>query len=202
MNDTERNDGEPPKGRFAAFWTSLPGILTAAAAFIGALAAVLALFIGGGDSGDGGGDSGSSRADWADEVDPICSDASESIRYIPIPQPGGGPAAPLAIVLKDPALAETRAQYLRQVSRIARDMGEKVRAVEAPPDDQGNIDRMTVLWDQQADGMDNIALDIESGDEAGIKSAQQQVSATETEGDALAVALGVPACAQRPVPTE
>jgi hypothetical protein len=34
---------------FRAFWTSLPGVLTGAAAFIGAIAAVAALFIGGDD---------------------------------------------------------------------------------------------------------------------------------------------------------
>jgi hypothetical protein len=51
------NEPEPEKGRLRTFWTSLPGILTATAALLGAIVAVLALSNAPGDSGDGGGSS-------------------------------------------------------------------------------------------------------------------------------------------------
>jgi hypothetical protein len=48
----EQEQSGPPTG---AFWSSLPGILTGVAAVIGSVAAVVALFAGGGDSGAGDG---------------------------------------------------------------------------------------------------------------------------------------------------
>jgi hypothetical protein len=176
------NEPEHTKGRFAAFWTSMPGILTGVAGLIAAIAGLLALFVVPGDSGD----SGSSRADWADKVDPICSQAINSVRQIPI---------------SATADVNETASYLHQVATIARGMSEKVRAVPAPTEDQSSIDRMTALWDQQADEMDSAALDLQSGDQAGFSNAQQQLDAAQTEGDALATSLGVTACAQKPVPT-
>jgi hypothetical protein len=173
---------EPEKGRFRTFWTTLPGILTATATLLGAIAGLLALFVVPGDSGD----SGPSRADWADKVDPICSQQINSIRQLPPP------------TTPDVNLV---ANYLHEVSRVARDMGEKVRAIDAPADDQQSIDRMTSSWDQQADGIDNFALELQSGDQAGAQTTQQQVDAAGAEGDEIARSLGVTACAQTPVPT-
>jgi hypothetical protein len=173
----QMNEPEPPKGRFAAFWTTLPGVLTGVAGLIGAIAGVLALFIVPGDSDN----DGSSRAAWADEVDPICNEAFESARQLPISQ-----------------TADVNAQvdYFRQVGAIAHDLAEKVRAVEAPAEDQANIDRMTALIDEQGDGLDAVALAYLSGDPAGYQSARQKINDAETEQDALASSLGVTACAQ------
>jgi hypothetical protein len=175
------NEPGPPKGRFAAFWTSLPGILTAIATLV-AIAGLLALFVvPEGDSGD----DGLSRAEWADRVDPICSDATNAVRQIPPPTGD----------------IDASAGYLRRAGRIVRDMSEKVRVIEAPTEDQGSIDRMTALWDQQADGADNIANDLQTGNYLDAQSAQEQVLNAETEADALATSLGVPACAQHPAPS-
>jgi hypothetical protein len=181
MNDAERKDSEPPKGRFAAFWTSLPGVLTAAAAFIGALAAVLALFVGGGDSGDGGGDSGSSRAEWAAKVNPICSNATDAIRRIPVDE--------------SPDFSEA-ANYLHQVGGIVRDLAEQIRTVPAPVEEQGNIDRMTLLVDKQADLADQAANSILAGDQAGLTRATKDALAAQREANTLAASLSVTACAQ------
>jgi hypothetical protein len=183
MNDTEPKDGEPPKGRFAAFWTSLPGVLTAAAGFIGAIAAILALFVVPGPDSGGGGDSGSSRAEWADKVNPICSDSIDAIRQAS---------------LSTASDASTTANYLHQVSAIGRDMTEKVRAVDAPAEDQGSIDRMTLLWDEQTDGLDTAANAIVTGDQAGFATAQNTVEVATQEADTLAASLGVTSCAQSP----
>jgi hypothetical protein len=173
---------EPPKRGFAAFWTTLPGILTGIAGFVGALAAVLALFVAPGDSGD----DGVSRAEWADKVDPLCSEATDSLRQ-----------------LSQPATNDVSAQadFIRQVSRIQRGVSGKVRAIEAPTEDQGNIDRMTALWDQSADAADIMAIAVLGGDAATFQSAQQQVVAASSEGDSLATSLGATACAQTPTPT-
>jgi hypothetical protein len=172
---------EPSKRGFAAFWTTLPGILTAIAGFVGAIAAVLALFVGPGDSGDGG----VSRAEWADKVDPICSEAIDAARQSQIP------------ASNDP---NVYADYVRQIGRIARDMSKKVRAIEAPTEVQSNIDRMTALWDQQADQADEMAFALQIGDAAAFQTAAQQVDDAATEGDAIASSLGVTACAQTPTP--
>jgi hypothetical protein len=172
---------EPSKKGFAAFWTTLPGILTAIAGFVGAIAAVLALFVAPGDSGDGG----VSRAEWADKVDPICSKAADAARQSQIPASTD---------------LNVQADYVRQIGGIVREMSRRVRAIEAPTEDQSSIDRMTALWDQQADGADQIAFDLQVGDVAALQTALQQLDDPTTEGDALASSLGVTACAQTPTP--
>ena len=158
----------------------MPGILTAIATLV-AIAGLLVLFVVPGDSDD----SGPNRAEWAAKVDPICSDATNAVGQLPAPT----------------ADVNSRADYLRQVGRIARDTSEKVGALEAPTEDQGSIDRMTALWDQQADEADTVANALQSGNYEDAQNVLGQVLAAETEGDALANSLGVNACAQRPPPS-
>jgi hypothetical protein len=178
------SDTEPQK---SGFWTSLPGILTAAAGFIGAIAAVLALFVvPGGDSGGDSGDDGPSRAAWASEVNGICSDATDAVRRIPVTKP---------LDFNDAAI------YLRQVSGITREAVGDIRAVPAPADDQANIDRMTLLVDQQADLIDETANSYVNGDQAGADRVAQQIKAPVQEANTLAASLGVTACAQSVQPT-
>lgn len=176
------SDAEPPKGRFAAFWTSLPGVITGIAGLIGAIAAILALFVVPGGSGD----SETSRAEWASKVNPICSEAENAIRQIPAPSSGD---------------ANSFIDYYHQESGIIRDGSEKIRGIEAPVEDKGNIDHLTLLWDQQADGLDLMAQAVQNNDQAGFASAQQQVLSTDTEARGLSSSLGITACAQHPAPT-
>ena len=181
------NEPEPRKG---GFWTSLPGVLTAVAGLIAAIAGLLALFVAPG--GDNGGDNGSTRAEWADKVEPICSEATDDIRALPI--------SFTAVTAEDgPAIAD----YLGQVAAIARDMAVDVRAIEAPVEDQGSVDRMTALWDQQADGIDALTPDLLVGNVAVLQRGPtaREIQSAETEAEALASSLGVTACAQRVQPT-
>ena len=57
---------------------------------------------------------------------------------------------------------------------------------------------MTALWDQQADGADGVASNLEAGDFASAQSGADDVESATNEGDALASSLGVTACAQSP----
>ena len=179
-NSETQPDREP--GRFRAFWTSLPGILTGVAGLVAAVAGLLALFV---VPGDSGGD-GPTRAEWADSVDPICSQAMDTIRGLPL------------TTTTDPAALLTA---LPQLAQTARSMAERVRAIDAPEEDQQTIDRMTGTWDQQADAADAAVSAYQSGDPAGFQAAGQEITTAADEGDALAQSLGVTACAQSPTPT-
>ena len=181
--DREMNEPEPRKG---GFWTSLPGVLTGVAGLVAAIAGLLALFVA------PGGDSGSTRAEWADKVEPICSEATDDIR-----------ALPLSLSAVTAADGATIADYLRQVAAIARDMAADVRAIEAPVEDQGSVDRMTALWDRQADGIDALTPDLLAGNLAVLQRgpSAREIQSAETEAEALASSLGVTACAQAVQPT-
>jgi hypothetical protein len=177
------NQPEPKKGRFGNFWKSLPGIFTATAALLGAIAAILALFIVPGD-----GDGGPTRAEWADKVDPICGEATDAIRQLPNTED-----------TEDLGIVEN---VLFEWGGIVRRMAEKVRAVEAPIEDQQTIDRMTGLWLEGADAVDSLVLALRHGDEAEIQSILRQIEASDkaSEVDELARSLGVTSCTQTPRP--
>ena len=123
----------------------------------------------------------------ADKVDPICSEATDDIRAIPISQ--------TVVAAAD---GPTIADYLRQVAAIVRDVAVDVRAIEAPAEDQANVDRMTALLDQQADGMDALTPDLLAGNGGGTEHApaRREIQSARAEAEALASSLGVTACAQ------
>ena len=92
----------------------------------------------------------------------------------------------------------TIADYLRQVAAIVRDVAVDVRAIEAPAEDQANVDRMTALLDQQADGMDALTPDLLAGnvEVLGTGPRAREIQSARAEAEALASSLGVTACAQ------
>jgi hypothetical protein len=90
--------------------------------------------------------------------------------------------------------------YLPQASRIARDTAQQIRAVPAPQEDQQAVDRMTGLWDQQADALDGAVAALQGGDSAALQQSLQQGETAAAEADQIANSLGATACAQTPVP--
>ncbi len=176
------NEPEPKKGRFSNFWKTLPGIFTATAGLLGAIAAILALFI------VPGNDEGTTRAEWADKVDPICNEATDAIRELPNTED----VSDLSVV--EPVLLEW--------SGTVRRMAEKVRAVEAPVEDQQSIDRMTGIWLEGADAIDSLVLALRQGDVAEARSLLREITTSDksSEVDELARSLGVRSCTQTPRP--
>lgn len=176
------NQPEPKKGRFSNFWKTLPGIFTATAGLLGAIAAILALFI------VPGTDEGTSRAEWAHKVDPICNEATDEIRQLPNTED----VEDLSVV--EPVLFEW--------GGIVRRMAENVRAVEAPIEDQQTIDHMTGLWLEGADAVDSLVLALRQGETAEAQSIVRQITTSDksAEVDELARSLGVTSCTQTPRP--
>jgi hypothetical protein len=124
-------DSDSKESAKSSFWTTLPGILTGAAAVLTAGATVLALILSGGDGngsaygGSEGGGGGSTPpvedevtlAEWAAAANDICRDGSEDMQALGVV---GDPAATF--------------QAIPELSRIVTRANEDIAALERPPE--------------------------------------------------------------------
>jgi hypothetical protein len=176
-----------PEEQKKGFWTSLPGIFTALAGLLGAVAAIIGLFVvpGGSGGGSDGGDSGASHADLVRQADQLCSQTADLIRQLPPLDPNG---SNFTVVV--PAM-----------SRDVRSLVEKLRALDAPEDDQQKLAQLTGLMEQQSNEADGMVVAISQQDQASFQSHQQQVVALDPQVNGAALALGAHSCAQTLAPT-
>jgi hypothetical protein len=121
-----------------SFWTTLPGLITGIGGILGAVAAILALVLGGGDDADpdpggggGGGGGGVAEitlADWAEEANHVCEDAYGDIRALGIP----------------PDVA-SQVAAVPQTSRIVTRANQQIQTLDRPADGAGKVDRILEL---------------------------------------------------------
>ena len=125
-----------------------------------------------------GGDSG--KADFIKEADALCADYERRIASIPPPQ----------TYLRDFAV------YMQRAVPIARELNQKLRAVEAPEDEETDYRRMLDLLDQQ------LAMWEQAGEQAfdGNEAAAQQTFAQSTgpgdEAQRISAEIGFFSCAR------
>jgi hypothetical protein len=175
------NQSEAPKSRFRAFWTSLPGIVTAIAALITAVGGIIALVVVPGSSNNG-----PTHAGFVRRADSLCSQTADLLRQLP------------PVSSADPA---TAAKELPVVAQRVRDLADKLRALNAPPEDLPTLAHFTELLDTGANQADMATVSLQQRDLTGVRShLGLSVKALQDSRNA-ANALGASACAQNPIQT-
>ena len=173
------DQSEAPKSRFRAFWTSLPGVLTAIAALVTAVGGIVALVAVPGSSNNG-----PTHADFVRKADSLCSQTADLLRQLPPPSPA------------DPA---TAAAELPVVARDFRDLADKLRALNPPPEDLSTIAHFTALLDTGANQANAASVSLQQGDSTGARSHLDNSVKALQESRNAANALGASACAQNPI---
>ena len=125
-----------------------------------------------------GGDDGS--ADFIKEADTLCANYERQIALIPPPQ----------TFLRDFAV------YMRRAVPIARELNQKLRAVEAPEDDDADYRRMLGLLDQQLDMWEQAGEQAFDGNEAAAQQTFAQSSGPGDEAQRIAAEIGFFSCAR------
>jgi hypothetical protein len=82
------------------------------------------------------------------------------------------------------------------MSRDVRSLVEKLRALEAPEEDQQKLAQLTGLMEQQTNEADGMVVAVSQQDLASFQSHQQQVASLEPQVNGAALALGANSCAQ------
>jgi hypothetical protein len=172
---------EPRKG-VSAFWTTLPGVLTGIAGLLTAIVAIVGLFGLADRSSGGGGNEDVTHAEWVARADQICSQSVERVRQLP-------PLESSNFLIVVPAIA-----------REIRDLAERLRALDAPEEDQVAISRLTSLLDQQRNEINAAIVAYTEGNTSAGDQRVRRGDSIEERSDAAARSLGINACAQRVTP--
>lgn len=155
------DDLESPSGARTNFFTSLPGILTGAAALITAVGTIVGIVVTTGGAGHGAAVSstlpatsaasfltstgtGVTLAEWARRADTICRASEPSLERASRQEAN-------AVTAQDEATAMTRLAILGRI-RVSR-----LRALDMPPDSRADIENWLSLTDQQLNQIANAA---------------------------------------------
>ena len=125
----------------------------------------------GSDSGD---------AEFIKEADTICVDYERRIALLPPPQ----------TFLRDFAV------YMRRAVPIARELNQKLRAVEAPEDDAADYERMLALLDQQLDIWEQAGEQAYAGNADQAQATFAGSSGPGDEAQRIAAEIGFFSCAR------
>jgi hypothetical protein len=170
--------GPKSKSRFWAFWTSLPGVLTAVTGLITAVAAVATL-------GPTPADTSHRTdpvpvADWGDRVDELCLSAARELR---------------------PIVTHASSSDLTQATAALRDLVDVIdrfgTRVEGVPIPQSHIDKRNALlahFGNLTSAMDNLIAAAEAGDTPAVAKAQDFVVSESGKMDKILKELGATAC--------
>jgi hypothetical protein len=173
------------KSRFWAFWTSLPGVLTAVTGLITAVAAVATL---GPTPADTPRRTDSiPAADWGDRVDELCLSAAREIR-------------PIVTHASSSDVVQATAA-LRDLVDVVDRFGTRVEGIPVP---QGHIDERNALiahFGNLTGAMDDMIAAAEAGDAQAIDTAQSFVERETDRMDKILKDLGATACDAIDLPT-
>ena len=125
-----------------------------------------------------GGDSG--KDDFIKEADALCANYERQISQIPPPQ----------TYLRDFAV------YMRRAVPIARELNQKLRAVEAPDGEATDYQRMLDLLDQQLDMWEQAGEQAFNGDDQQAQETFAQSSGPGGEAQRIAAEIGFFSCAR------
>ena len=125
-----------------------------------------------------GSDSG--KADFIKEADALCADYERRIASIPPPQ----------TYLRDFAV------FMQRAVPIARELNQKLRAVEAPEGDETDYRRMIDLLDQQLDMWEQAGEQAFDGNEAAAQETFGQSTGPGDEAQRISAEIGFFSCAR------
>lgn len=173
----------PLRQQIGSFFTSLTGLLTGAAALIGAVVAILTAtgVIGGGDNHPQSAASTQSGETWAAKANAICAKANDTISALPNPHS----IAPSDI-----------GSYLKTSVTLEQRMLRELNALPTPKDSQARVTTLLQAGARMSDATSELANDVTLGRLAAAQQRAQQLSQLNTRFNNAAVALGARTCAE------
>jgi hypothetical protein len=177
----------PLQRRITSFFTSLTGLLTATAALIGAVVAILTAtgVIGGGkDSGNKGTNTPSTeqkQASWATQADAICARANDTIGALPNPRS----VAPSDV-----------ANYLKTSVVLEQRMLRELNALPTPKNNGAQVSAFLKIGAKMSNATSELANDVTLGNLAAAQQRAVQLSQLNTRFNNAAIELGARTCAE------
>jgi hypothetical protein len=184
MNESK----QPLQQRIASFFTSLTGLLTATAALIGAIIAILtATGVIGGGSNSGNKEASAApsteqnQTSWATQANAICARANDTIAALPNPHS----VAPSDV-----------ASYLKTSVVLEQRMLRELNALPAPKDSGVKVTAFLKAGARMSDATSELANDVTLGNLAAAQQRATQLSQLNTRFNNAAIELGARTCAE------
>jgi hypothetical protein len=175
----------PLRQQIGSFFTGVTGLLTGAAALIGAVVAILTAtgVIGGGDG------SGSSHAEstaqnnatWAAQANAICAKANDTIGALPNPRT----IAPSDI-----------ASYLKTSVVLEQRMLRELNTLSVPKNKDAQVETFLKVGARMSDATSELANDVTLGNLAAAQRRATALSQLNTRFNNAAITLGARTCAE------
>jgi hypothetical protein len=169
--------------RIGSFFSGVTGLLTGAAALIGAVLAILTAtgVIGGEDGGAHAQPASTNTQTWAARANAICARANDTTGALPDPH----------------ALAPSDAAgYLKTAATLEQRMLRELNALPAPKDEAAEIEAFLSVGAKMSDATSELANDVTLGNLAGAQQRATLLSRLNTRFNNAAVALGARTCAE------
>ena len=178
---------QPLQQRITSFFTSLTGLLTATAALIGAVVAILTAtgVIGGGNNGGNKEantpSTGQTQASWATRANAVCARANDTIAALPNPHS----VAPSDV-----------ANYLKTSVVLEQRMLRELNALPTPKDNGAQVNAFLKTGARMSDATSELANDVTLGNLAAAQQRAAQLSQLNTRFNNAAIELGARTCAE------
>jgi hypothetical protein len=172
----------PLRQQLGSFFTSLTGLLTGAAALIGAVVGILTAtgVIGGGD-GSHAASPHQSNATWSTKANAICARANDTTGALPNPH----------------TLAPSdTASYLKTALVLEQRMLRQLNALPAPKGRETEVATFLQVGSRMSDATNELADDVATGNLAGLQHRATLLSQLNTRFNNAAIALGAGTCAE------
>ena len=173
----------PLRQQLGSFFTSLTGLLTGAAALIGAVVGILTAIgaIGGGGGGPHAAKPNQSNATWAAKANAICARANDTTGALPNPH----------------TLAPTdAASYLKTALVLEQRMLRELNALSAPKGKETEVTTFLQVGAKMSDATNELADDVATGNLAALQRRATLLSQLNTRFNNAAIALGARTCAE------
>jgi hypothetical protein len=178
-----KEPNRPLRQQIGSFFSGLTGLLTGAAALIGAVVAILTAtgVIGGGGGSSHAESTTQNNATWAAQANAICAKANDTIGALPNPRT----IAPSDI-----------ASYLKTSVVLEQRMLRDLNALPVPEDKDTQVATLLKVGARMSDATSELANDVTLGDLAGAQQRAQLLSRLNTRFNNAAIALGARTCAE------
>ena len=173
----------PLRQQLSSFFSSLTGLLTGAAALIGAVVGILTAtgVIGGGSGGPHVASTTQSKATWAADANAICARANDTTGALPNPR----------------TLAPSdAASYLKTALVLEQRMLRELNALPAPKGKEAETATFLRVGAKMSDATSELADDVAVGNLSALQRRATLLSRLNTRFNNAAIALGARTCAE------
>ena len=173
----------PLRQQLCSFFSSLTGLLTGAAALIGAVVGILTAtgVIAGGGGGSHAASPHQSNAMWAAKANAICARANDTTGALPNPR----------------TLAPSDAAgYLKTSLVLEQRMLRELNTLPPPKGEEAEVATLLRLGAKMSDATSELADDVAVGNLAALQRRATLLSRLNTQFNNAAIALGASSCAE------